>query len=125
MSAASRTTTATAPDYSDSTQTDGASRTKRMRKFPQNASLDSQERVGTNSKWLLNIDNSAGGMVLNDNLGDTPQIVDSLTHQVNNWSLTTMPSDHNTNEIKEKRKAAKRNIMRVLFRPGSNVGKSE
>ena len=113
--ATSFTATQTYSNDDNSTQMDGANERKKKRRLPRGLSPDSHERTGTNSKWLLNVaSDSTGGVILNDNLGDTSKMVDSLTHQVNSWSLTAIPSQKNSKETKEKCKAAKRNVMRAL-----------
>lgn len=84
-------------------------------KKPCHSKNSQQESVGTNSQWLFRR-HDHGEMVLSDNLGDTSAIVDSLTHQVDNWSLTKLPSASKTN--KGRCKAAKRQVMRSMARSG-------
>jgi hypothetical protein len=55
-------------------------------------------------------------MVLSDHLGDASAMVESLTHQVDNWSLTNLSPSSKPN--KQRCKAAKRQVMRAMTRRG-------
>ena len=87
--------------------------------------------LGTNSQWLFQHDNSIYGnngsssMVLSDHLGNTPHIVESMTHQSRRWSLTALSQQQqNTAASKERCRAARRNVMRALLQTNKGEGPS-
>ena len=81
--------------------------------------------VSTDEKeWVLtrrNQDTREHTMIINGNLGNTSSIVDSLTHQVDNWSLTKISSSKSKNSRAALRcKEAKRNVMRAMLISNGN-----
>ena len=81
--------------------------------------------VSTDEKeWVLtrrNQDTREHTMIINGNLGETSSIVDSLTHQVDKWSLTKISSSKSKNSRAALRcKEAKRNVMRAMLMSNGN-----
>eukprot|EP00980_Cylindrotheca_fusiformis_P019335 scaffold6638_cov127-Cylindrotheca_fusiformis.AAC.19 len=75
----------------------------------------------SNQEWLFRRQ-QGDTMVLYEHLGDTSAIVESLTHQVDNWSLTkTNPSSSSSIIKKQKCRAAKRQVMRAMARTGKTT----
>lgn len=92
---------------------------------------DTSESVGTNSQWLLSSSHNTATVVLHDNLGDASAMVESLTHQVNNWCLTNLTSSSSSSSInnnngdtkkkksnkayKQRCRRARREVMRSML----------
>lgn len=67
------------------------------------------------NQWLLRRQNNSGDdntIVLMEHLGDASAMVESLTHQVDSWSLL---SAHHPSRDTTRIKASKRAIMRALL----------
>jgi hypothetical protein len=75
------------------------------------------EQEGTNTtnqqQWLFQRQDG-NTMLLSENLGDTSAVVESLTHQIDNWSLTSIKSKERGRKQTERCKAAKRQVMRAM-----------
>ncbi len=78
---------------------------------------DTQSNQGleTPNQWLLVRKMESGqenSMLLMEHLGDTSAMVESLTHQLDSWSLV---STHSSSRDKSQRKASKRAIMKTFL----------
>ena len=85
----------------------------------------SNTTIGTNSQWLFSREDDPQ-MVLRDNLGDTSAMVESLTHDVNNWSLTNLSSPLSSGTksekaYKQKCRQAKREVMRSMLKKNTDT----
>ena len=134
---------------------------KRQRHHKRQESLSPNDVIGTNSQWLFQQHCSSssqnnngnnhnrknnqvipkdnmvvfGSMVLSDNLGDVSELIDSMTQEVDNWSLTN--THHNNNNTtaqkgsrsnaskKQRSKNARREIMRTLLQPNHQPTNNE
>ncbi|CAJ1936281.1 unnamed protein product [Cylindrotheca closterium] len=97
----------------------------------QQAASDADDiSIGTNSQWLLSR-NGDPQIVLHDNLGDASAMVESLTHRMDNWSITKQSSSSssssktkkNDKAYKQKCKAAKREVMRSMLKKSDRMNR--
>ena len=132
---------------------------KRQRHHKRQESLSPNDVIGTDSQWLFQQHCSSsssqnnnnrknnhvipkdnmvvfGSMVLSDNLGDVSELIDSMTQEVNNWSLTNTHHHHHNNTTtqkgsrsnaskKQRSKIARREIMRTLLQPNHQPTNNE
>lgn len=98
-----------------------------------NISLQTKQMVGggthNSSRWILrremgSIDNGSGKggsstMILMEHLGDTSNMVESLTHQLDSWSLISSrqgaPKSKNSRVQKNRAKESKRAVTKALL----------
>jgi hypothetical protein len=104
----------------------GTIRKKQRSENQQQQQESSSQHLGSNSQWLFqhanNGSSSSSSIVLSDHLGDTSQIVESMTHQVGHWSLTSLSQQNNNKgrANKERCKAARHNVMRAFLHSGQS-----
>jgi hypothetical protein len=113
--------------------TDNDETTKKPRRVQQPEEVSSLKPSVNPQQWLLQRRNDSNtmctsAMVLSDHFGDASHMVESLTHQVEEWSLTHLNNhdfnhnhNHNhrgletTKNKKRNTRAAKRSVMRALW----------
>jgi hypothetical protein len=96
---------------------------KRRRAKAPLASPSEPPETKSPSQWILrrqpNAAKEATSMILMDHLGDTSAMVESLTHQLDSWSLISQPKKQQTsrtrNETRKRAKDSKRAVMKALL----------
>jgi hypothetical protein len=92
-----------------------------------------EPEMKSSSQWILcrepaGASKETNTMVLMDHLGDTSAMVESLTHQLDSWSLISQPKKEQTtqarNENRKRAKDSKRAIMKTLLSKKEGVSEA-